>query len=75
MSEFIAFIKTFSILVGLVDKFYEVWIDSKIDKSRGHLLDYNNKRKVILQQIQKAENDEERIVLSAVLHDLNINKL
>lgn len=71
MSSLIAFIESIPALVKLVNEFIGQWQDYQISKIDISYSDKAKQRKAIINSLKKAEDDEERKVLTRMLFDLN----
>lgn len=71
MSSLIAFIESIPALVKLVNEFIGHWQDYQISKIDISYSDKAKQRKAIINSLKKAEDDEERKVLTRMLFDLN----
>jgi len=49
----------------------KMFIEKQIDENRKYSATYENKRAILIRDIQNAKNDQERIVYSILLNDLN----
>lgn len=54
----------------MIDMFYDKWVDYKISESRDRLNHKQIKQKALYKAIKECKDDEQRIALSIVLHDI-----
>ena len=71
MSSLIAFIESIPALVKLVTAFIDQWQEYQISKIDISYSEKDKKRKAIINSLKKADDDEERKVLTRMLFDLN----
>ena len=55
---------------SMIDIFLSMWTDNKIKESRDRLNHKQIKQKALYKAIKEASDDETRIALSIVLHDI-----
>jgi len=56
---------------SLIDEFIALWVDKKVDDIKKNYSLKENKIAVLNKMLKDAETNEQIIVLSIVLHDLN----
>jgi len=56
---------------ALIDEFLTLWVDKKVDDIRENYNLKENKIAVLNKMLKDAKTNEEIVVLSIVLHDLN----
>jgi len=56
---------------ALIDEFLALWVDKKVDDIRENYNLKENKIAVLNKMLKDAKTNEEIVVLSIVLHDLN----
>lgn len=54
-----------------IDRFYEMYLDHKIQKVEQNINLKKQKKKALMRAIRDAKDDKERVSLSIVLHDIN----
>ena len=55
--------------------FTDYWVDQQLKIIKGRKISIKEKRKQLMQTIKGAKTNEERKILSSVLHDYRNNKL
>ena len=71
ISGIISIAKAIPVVDKWLDQLSSAYIMKRIDTSRDYLMTTENKRIVLLKTIKNAKDDNERIVLSVMLNDLN----
>lgn len=75
LSGAVAIAKAIPALRDIVNKFYDLWVQSQIDNARDQRTETQHQRNAILEALKNAKTDEERIAISKLLHDFNHGKL
>lgn len=63
--------KAVPVVAKYIDMFFDMYMDRQIQKARKEMHEQANKRATLMQSIQKATTDEERISLSIILSDIS----
>jgi hypothetical protein len=71
LSGAVSFAKAVPYLAQLVEEFYKLWVNYKIDQIEKEFNDIAKKRIAVYNAISKAENDSDRKALSIILADLH----
>ena len=71
VSTVYAIAKAVPVVAEYIDKFYNIYIDKRINEIDQYNITKEDKRAALMSSIEKAENDETRKALSITLADVS----